>query len=205
MKIEKINDAVPLIATTIGGIAIGVIARNGFISWTGETFAAGLLGLAGGYLAYRAAQTKQSAEERRNAVVFKIKYNSKLKEVADIIEKMIDHHEAGHRSVNRSQMKEAWKTLNSVLSDHEPLPNFLAHPISQCAVACDLLNELEKNFLITEDAALEQNAPDFVFRHADSVNDHLKSILETILRLRFELTHMELLKFGLPPLPAPSN
>lgn len=70
MKISKINEAIPFIGTTMGGIVIGVIGRNGFVEWTGETLTAGLLGLGGGYFALIAAKHTQQRNENKAAYRF---------------------------------------------------------------------------------------------------------------------------------------
>ncbi len=70
MNIPKMHETIPLIGTTLGGIVIGVIARNGFVEWTGETLIAGLLGLGGGYFALIAARHTQQHKENKAAYRF---------------------------------------------------------------------------------------------------------------------------------------
>ncbi|AXO14696.1 hypothetical protein TH15_14850 [Thalassospira profundimaris] len=56
MNIPKFSEAIPIIGACLGGFICGVIARNGFVDWTGETLVAGFLGLVGGAFAYSSAK-----------------------------------------------------------------------------------------------------------------------------------------------------
>lgn len=70
MNLRKLDDVAPLIGTMFGGIVIGVIARNGFLDWTGETLTAGLFGLGGGYFALIAAKYTERQRELKAAYRF---------------------------------------------------------------------------------------------------------------------------------------
>jgi len=86
MNLRKLEDVLPLIGTAIGGFTIGVIARNGWVDWTGETLVAGVLGLAGGWLAYKAATDHRRATENRNEYIFKAKHLADLHQAENALE-----------------------------------------------------------------------------------------------------------------------
>ncbi|OCK08644.1 MULTISPECIES: hypothetical protein [Thalassospira] len=70
MWFSKADQVIPIAGAALGGIIIGVIARNGFVEWTGETLIAGLLGLGGGYFALIAARHTQQHKENKAAYRF---------------------------------------------------------------------------------------------------------------------------------------
>ncbi|MCD1593375.1 hypothetical protein [Thalassospira xiamenensis] len=90
MKIPKIDEAIPLIGTTLGGVVTGAFATNGFaalgwgLEW--ETLVAGALGLTGGWLAYKAATDQRRATENRNEYIFKAKHLADLHQAENALE-----------------------------------------------------------------------------------------------------------------------
>ncbi|MFH1807020.1 MAG: hypothetical protein ABID63_19230 [Pseudomonadota bacterium] len=82
MNLRKIEDAIPLIGTTLGGIIVGVLATNIFtvlewkLEW--ETLVAGFFGLTGGWLAYKAATDHRRATENRNEYIFVAQHSADL-------------------------------------------------------------------------------------------------------------------------------
>ncbi|OCK08642.1 MULTISPECIES: hypothetical protein [Thalassospira] len=91
MNIPKINEAIPLIGTTLGGIIVGALATNIFtvLEWNleWETLVAGLLGLTGGWLAYKAATDHRRATENRNEYIFIARHFADMYKASEMLNK----------------------------------------------------------------------------------------------------------------------
>tara|TARA_A100000171_G_scaffold6710_2_gene5203 strand:- start:11751 stop:12332 length:582 start_codon:yes stop_codon:yes gene_type:complete len=123
MNLRKLDDVAPLIGTMFGGIVIGVIARNGFLDWTGETLLAGLLGLMGGWLAYKAATDHRRATENRNAYIFTAKHQQDLVTAIELLESQTNF-KLGRNPVTVPSLETnaIINKLNNVACFAEPLP-----------------------------------------------------------------------------------
>jgi len=143
MNTPKVSEAVPLIATTLGGMVIGAFATNGFttlgweLEW--ETLVAGVLGLIGGWLAYKAATDHRRVTENRNAYIFKARHLRDLFTVRDLLE---SHQPlaCGQKvaTVPRLDTKGIIEKLNNAACFSEPLPTSLTNELEGLCEALPL-------------------------------------------------------------------
>lgn len=142
MNLRKLEDVIPLISTTIGGFTIGVLARNGWVDWTGETLVAGALGLAGGWLAYKAATDHRRATENRNEYIFQANHMSDLWKAQKKTEQMLTK-DYGDRIILGADinLEAIIKLVDKAARFPSPLPPELSHELETLCGIIPYLHE----------------------------------------------------------------
>lgn len=185
MDLRKLEDAVPLIGATLGGITIGVFMRNGFLNWSGETLIAGLLGLGGGWLAYKAAIDGRKATERRNAFIFKVKHLKQIDYAGHVFELFSDADFDGKKDAfDRDLVEHAIKTLSTALTFPEPLPLTISEKIATCSDWLATFELFFEDFYDLEKAdTTDSNMPPDVFtlwNIAGNLSDIARDLNQTV-------------------------
>lgn len=125
-----------MIGTTLGGIIIGVFATNGFtalgweLEW--ETLVAGALGLAGGWLAYKAATTQQRAIEKRNSFSFGVRTHDNRIDTTIYIEEILGTEDHGRIYALADQFVSEYSPIvEDILTGNDPLEAQLSQLVAK--------------------------------------------------------------------------
>jgi hypothetical protein len=144
----KLNETIPLIGTLFGGITIGVISRNTFTNWTGETLLAGLLGLAGGWLAYKAATDQRHAAESRNEYIFRADHFADLMEAQEKADRILRNDFASETILDPGlghNLEILIRKVEGAASFPHPLPLELSKELESICGAMPLLITIRKS------------------------------------------------------------
>ncbi|HBN51983.1 hypothetical protein [Thalassospira xiamenensis] len=183
MNIPKINEAIPLIGTLFGGVTIGVIARNSFVDWTGETLLAGLLGLGGGWLAYRAATYQQRATEESNSLAFKSKYQAEISEISNSLSSLhLEGKELLHTDIMNIRRIE--DKLTEILSNPHIVTPELSAILSECTKA--LLNtiDIRKRYAVKKERDNNFTPQNYLIKYPITYFGQIRSLDRAVRRLR---------------------
>ncbi|WP_430470054.1 hypothetical protein [Thalassospira lucentensis] len=129
---SRFEQAIPIIGSCFGGFICGVIARNGFVDWTGETLVAGFLGLAGGLLAYLAATAQQRAIEKRNSFSFGVRTHQNRTLATRAIQELMEarNHSKLYQRAN-DFINITSPIMEEILTGNDPLESHLAQLVAK--------------------------------------------------------------------------